>query len=136
MKKVLTVSVFSILLMIALAVCSSARTVKFCDINEDGKLSLQDAMTVCSHIVGRTELTEDQIKIADYDDNGSVTLADVMPAFRYIVDEDANIPEKEIDNKPEGDSDYVKFMKSLYPDYQESTVGLDITFKEDAFILS
>ena len=82
MKKVLTVSVFSILLMIALAVCSSARTVKFCDINEDGKLSLQDAMTVCSHIVGRTELTEDQIKIADYDDNGSVTLADVMPAFR------------------------------------------------------
>lgn len=131
MKKVLTVSVFSILLMIALAVCSSARTVKFCDINEDGKLSLQDAMTVCHYIVGRTELTEDQIKIADYDNNGAVTLADVMPAFRYIVDEEANIPEKEIGSKPEGDSDYVKFMKSLYPDYQESTVGLDITFKDD-----
>lgn len=34
--------------------------------------------------------------------------------------------------KPEvGESDYVKFMKAQYPDYQESTVGLDITFKDD-----
>lgn len=29
------------------------------------------------------------------------------------------------------DSDYIKFMKSKYPNYVESTVGLDITFKED-----
>ena len=29
------------------------------------------------------------------------------------------------------DSDYIKYMKRKYPNYVESTVGLDITFKED-----
>lgn len=29
------------------------------------------------------------------------------------------------------DSDYVKYVKSLYPDYKESEYGLDITFRDD-----
>lgn len=33
--------------------------------------------------------------------------------------------------EPVEDSDYVKYVKSLYPDYVESEYGLDITFKDD-----
>lgn len=32
---------------------------------------------------------------------------------------------------PKEDSEYVKYVKSLYPDYKESEYGLDITFKDD-----
>ena len=34
-------------------------------------------------------------------------------------------------DKPVEESDYVKYVKSLYPDYKESEYGLDITFKDD-----
>lgn len=130
MKKILTISAFSILLTIVLAISASARTVTYGDVNEDGKVTLSDGMMICSHIAGKATLSSDQIKIADFDGDGSISLAETLNLFKYVIGQITEVPIITIEDDVQ-ESDYVKFMKKLYPDYQESPVGLDITFKDD-----
>ncbi|PWM45856.1 MAG: hypothetical protein DBX47_03305 [Clostridiales bacterium] len=55
------------------------------DINQNGKISLVDAMLSFRHIAGKTELNEEQKRSADINYNNSVELQDCMQLFNFIA---------------------------------------------------
>lgn len=55
------------------------------DVNEDGKISLIDVLTIQKAVAYIITLTDKQEFIADVDQNGSVTLADALLIQKYIT---------------------------------------------------
>lgn len=64
------------------------------DIDNDGEITANDALTILRASVGLSELTPDQTKLADIDGDGQITANDALSVLRYsvgLVDEDSPI---------------------------------------------
>lgn len=57
------------------------------DINNDGKLSIIDMLTIFRYKSGEISLTNDEIARADTDGDGSVTIADALLIQKHITGE-------------------------------------------------
>lgn len=90
------------------------------DVNCDGSISAADARIALRYSVGLETLSEDQIKLADYDVNGSVAAADARCILRISVGLSAEAPvepEKPVYPEPEKhipSERELKFYDTLY----------------------
>lgn len=57
------------------------------DVNDDGAVSTKDATAIFRHILGKTKLTDNALKAADYDRDGEVSSSDVRQMLKDIVNE-------------------------------------------------
>lgn len=58
------------------------------DINNDGKLSIIDMLTIFRYKSGEIELDEQELARADVNGDGSVTLIDARSILRHIAGEE------------------------------------------------
>jgi Ca2+-binding EF-hand superfamily protein len=57
------------------------------DINNDGKLSVIDMLTIFRYKSGEISLNTEEIQRADTDNDGSVTIADALMIQKHITGE-------------------------------------------------
>ena len=57
------------------------------DVNNDGKLSVIDMLTIFRYKSGEISLSSDELARADTDGDGSVTLADALAIRKHITGE-------------------------------------------------
>ena len=55
------------------------------DIDGDGEITANDALTILRSSVGMTDLTPEQTKLADVDNDGEITANDALAVLRYSV---------------------------------------------------
>ena len=55
------------------------------DVNGDGYINVSDAIRVLRHIVGLTEIEQEQYAAADVTGSGTITVTDAIRILRYIV---------------------------------------------------
>lgn len=55
------------------------------DVNQDGKITVADAIEIQRHIAGLIQLDEDLITVADVDKSGIITVADAIMVQRHIA---------------------------------------------------
>ncbi|MBQ1388807.1 MAG: dockerin type I repeat-containing protein [Clostridia bacterium] len=55
------------------------------DIDGDGAITANDALTILRSSVGMTDLTTEQIKLADIDGDEQITANDALAVLRYSV---------------------------------------------------
>ena len=55
------------------------------DIDDDGEITANDALTILRSSVGMTDLTPEQTKLADVDNDGEITANDALAVLRYSV---------------------------------------------------
>ena len=58
---------------------------KYGDVNNDGKVSVKDAMMVCQIYLGNIEATSTQKAAADVSGDGKVSVKDVMLICQYYL---------------------------------------------------
>ena len=56
------------------------------DVDANGQISLSDAISTASHVVGRKTFTENEIIFADLNHDGSATLADVILIAKKVLE--------------------------------------------------
>lgn len=59
--------------------------IKYGDVNQDGKVNVDDYLLVRKYIAGLEKLNDNQIKLADVDGNGMVTITDADLIQRKIA---------------------------------------------------
>lgn len=94
MKKLLSI-ILALTFVLSCAVVSFAAEKG--DIDGDEKIAAADARTALRYSVGLDELTEDQIKLADYNEDGTVSAADARCILRVSVNLPPDGPEKPIE---------------------------------------
>ncbi|MEA1905541.1 MAG: dockerin type I domain-containing protein [Euryarchaeota archaeon] len=67
------------------------------DVNGDGCVSLKDSTAIKLNLVGRMDLTADQIKCADTNDDGEVSLKDSTLLRKWLVDKSTTLWESPAD---------------------------------------
>ena len=55
------------------------------DVDSDGEITANDALTILRSSVGMTDLTPEQTKLADVDNDGEITANDALAVLRYSV---------------------------------------------------
>lgn len=55
------------------------------DVNQDGKLSISDMAMIKSHILGNSELTFEQMDLADMNNDTHIDVVDIMEIRRIIL---------------------------------------------------
>jgi hypothetical protein len=68
------------------------------DVNGDGCVSLKDSTAIKLNLVGRMDLTADQIKCADTTDDGEVSLKDSTLIRKWLVDKSTTLWESPADD--------------------------------------
>ena len=67
-------------------ICGEIRAVrKFCDFDDDGKITVADALAVLRIAAQLTECTNDTLKLGDKDGDGRITVADALAILRVSV---------------------------------------------------
>ena len=55
------------------------------DVNEDGRVDSEDALTTLQCSVGKTDISEVRFSCADVDNDGKITAADALLILQYSV---------------------------------------------------
>ena len=71
-----------------IAELEAAAAIKLGDVNGDGKIGADDALEVLKSVVGKVELTEDQVKAADVNKDGNVNAEDALEILKEVVGKD------------------------------------------------
>ncbi|MBT3319894.1 MAG: SpoIID/LytB domain-containing protein [Clostridia bacterium] len=109
------------------------------DVNDDNEISITDYTLLRLHILGLSELTEDQISRADINDDGEITITDYT-MVRLDILELAKIPQSEIPGTLvqeevtvtfEIDMDVLDDSGGLYKSFYSLKLGLFVVEETD-----
>ncbi len=85
MKKILIV-VLTFLITLSSSICVTAEeSYKLGDVNQDGRVSVIDAIRIQYYILGDYDGDENFIKLADVDGDKRVSVIDVIYILRHII---------------------------------------------------
>ncbi len=111
-----TTTCFSIWAM--LGVTAFATEITLGDVNQDGQLTSEDGSLVLRHLANIEILTEEQLSVADFDENGVVEIDDARAIFKFVNTEE-NFGENLL--KAGFPVSYVELLSELhrkYPDWE------------------
>ena len=135
MKKILSILVLIIAMMLLFKVTTFATELSIGDLDGNGVVNATDSTTIIRYIKGYENLSEEQIKVADVDKNGTVNASDFTKVTRYLKGyeelEDNAIYVSETGNDETGDGTGEKPYKTLTKAFDISNSGKTIKLLSD-----
>ncbi len=101
------------------------------DINQDGKVTAEDAALISNHLSGKNELSPEQLELADVDNNGEVNAKDSILIMQHYAQQDKDEPTTSDTTQPstqESTSQQEPTEESTQESTTEETPEIDTEF--------